>query len=206
MTPQAGLNVFHGEWDEDGVYFYQAYCDSIASWALEHQALGGPHFKPTRMTWIKPSLAWMLYRSGYGQKHGQTTVLKVKLPHSAVATLLSGSSCKQGGGGGWGRVQWDPARDLFMSEKAGQKRLPRKKTQRGIQMGLKGHLSELYVASIISIEDVTPLALMVKEAHSQKTEEEVRRAVAELIPLLPEEREYLPHCEESKLAELGMMA
>merc|ERR1719319_763359 len=93
-SPPADVNIFHGEWDEEGVYFYQAYQDSIASWAVEHQAFGGPDFKPARMTWIKPSLAWMLYRSGYGTKHGQTNVLKVKLPHSAVASLLSGCTCK----------------------------------------------------------------------------------------------------------------
>ena len=46
---------------------------------------GGPDFNPTRMTWIKPSFAWVLYRSGYGRKHNQTRILKVKLAHEAVA-------------------------------------------------------------------------------------------------------------------------
>ena len=207
MSEQQGVNVFHGEWDEEGVFFYQVYCDAIASWAVERQMFGGHLFKPDRMTWIKPSLAWMLYRSGYGTKHGQTSVLKVKLPHSVVASLLSECTCKHGGGGGWGRVQWDPARDLFMSEKNGQKWLPKKSTQqRAIQIGLKGHLSELYVSSILSIEDVTPLAHRIKEAHSQKNETDVRRNIAELSSELPEEREYTPTCIKSKLADLQMKA
>ena len=98
--------VFEAEWDEEGVYFYQAYNDPIADWAIENQRqediyrnilrtikdvvirLGGPNpppeWNPTRMTWIKPSFAWMLYRSGYGRKQNQTRVLKIKLSHDTV--------------------------------------------------------------------------------------------------------------------------
>ena len=72
------------EYDEEGVYFYQAYNDNIAFWALENQKLGGPDFKPDRMTWIKPNFAWMLYRSGYGRKMNQNRILKIKLSHDKV--------------------------------------------------------------------------------------------------------------------------
>ena len=202
---ESNVHVFHGEWDEEGVYFYQAYNDSIAAWAVQHQTLGGPEFKPGRMTWIKPSLAWMLYRAGYGEKHNQTTIIKVKLPHAAVAELLAECTCKHGGGGGWGRVQWDPARDLVMSEKDGKTWVPTKMTrQRAIQIGLKGHLSEKYVASILSVEDVTPLAKRIKEAHCQKTENEIKLEMEKIQDLLPSERKYLPACDKSKLIELGM--
>ena len=50
---------------------------------------GGPKWNPTRMTWIKPSFAWMLYRSGYGHKPGQERILRIKLSHETVAKLLS---------------------------------------------------------------------------------------------------------------------
>ena len=69
------VQVFHGEWDDEGVFFYQAYNNNIADWAIEHQKFGGPEFNPRRMTWIKPSFAWVLYRSGYGHKHGQNRIL-----------------------------------------------------------------------------------------------------------------------------------
>ena len=60
------------DYDDQGVWFYQAFKDSIADWAIEHQTLGGaPEFRPLRMTWIKPSFAWVLYRSGYATKHSQ---------------------------------------------------------------------------------------------------------------------------------------
>ena len=74
-----GVQVFRGQWDDEGVYFYQAYNDEIAEWAVQHQQFGGPQFNPTRMTWIKPSFAWVLYRSGYARKHNQTRILRVKL-------------------------------------------------------------------------------------------------------------------------------
>eukprot|EP00927_Polykrikos_kofoidii_P079119 TRINITY_DN75911_c0_g1_i1.p1 TRINITY_DN75911_c0_g1~~TRINITY_DN75911_c0_g1_i1.p1 ORF type:complete len:400 (-),score=45.98 TRINITY_DN75911_c0_g1_i1:101-1267(-) len=83
-------NVFVGEWDDEGVYLYQAFNAKIANWAVEHQRFGGPDFGTERMTWIKPSFAWVLYRAGYGFKDkDQTNILKIKLPHAAVAYILS---------------------------------------------------------------------------------------------------------------------
>merc|ERR1719410_2057584 len=32
--------VFVGEWDDEGVFVYQAYSDDIADWALAHQQFG----------------------------------------------------------------------------------------------------------------------------------------------------------------------
>jgi hypothetical protein len=84
------------------------------------------HSTQTRMTWIKPSFAWMLYRAGYGRKTGQTRILKLKLPHAAVAELLSACECKHGGGGSKGRVQWDPSRDLMSSDGKGNATEPRR--------------------------------------------------------------------------------
>ena len=84
----------------------------------------GPKFNPARMTWIKPSFAWVLYRSGYGSKHNQERILKIKLPHHAVGHILSQCKCGHGSGGGVGRVQWDPARDIMTSEEKGKQ--PRK--------------------------------------------------------------------------------
>lgn len=47
---------------------------------------------------IKPSFAWVLYRAGYGFKDdNQERILKVKLPHEAVAEILSRCSCGHGG-------------------------------------------------------------------------------------------------------------
>jgi hypothetical protein len=207
------VQVFSAEWDSEGVFFYQAFKAEIADWALEHQRFGGPHFKPTRMTWIKPSLAWALYRFGYARKHHQTRILKVKLSHATVAELLSGCACREGGGGTKGRVQWDPARDLMQ----GDGREPRKMLHtRAIQIGLSRDLSERYVVAALSIEDVTELAQKVEWAHAAalnvgKAQRKGKRAAGEgaapagpsameaLGPELPRERHYMPRCPPAEL-------
>ena len=91
--------VFEADFDDEGVYFYQAYNHNIANWAMEHQKLGGPEFNPTRITWIKPSLAWVLYRSGYARKRNQERILKVKLSHEIVAgkNLCTTTHCAKTG-------------------------------------------------------------------------------------------------------------
>ena len=88
MTEKSvNVQVFNGEWDEEGVYVYQAYNDEIADWALSNQRFGGPSFNPKRMTWIKPSFAWVLYRSGYASKHNQTRIIKIKLLIRNIVSL-----------------------------------------------------------------------------------------------------------------------
>lgn len=198
MQAAGAPGVFVGDWDADGVWFYQAYKGSIADWALEHQRFGGPEFKPRRMTWIKPSFAWMLYRAGYGHKHNQERILKIKVPHLAVAQLLSRCRCKHGGGGSNGRVQWDPARDLFSGGAKGKE--PREMGGRAIQIGLKGPFSEFYVRSVVEIQDVTELAHRVGEAHKA-----ARTAIDALRPELPDERHYMPCCTDEVLVRLLML-
>ena len=78
------------EWDEEGVYVYQAFNNEIADWALTNGKFGGPSFNPHRMTWIKPSFAWVLYRSGYGMKDdNQKRILRIKLSHDSFASIVS---------------------------------------------------------------------------------------------------------------------
>ena len=73
-----------------------------------------------------------------------------------------------------GRVQWDPAREMEMSDLDRKMPLPRRcLKRRDIQIGLKDRLSEMYVASVISIEDVSQLAAKLKDAHTGKSESEV---------------------------------
>eukprot|EP00050_Salpingoeca_kvevrii_P008723 m.304716 g.304716 ORF g.304716 m.304716 type:complete len:230 (-) comp17240_c0_seq1:253-942(-) len=203
MATTPRIQEFRGMFDEEGVYFYQAYNDAIADWALEHQKLGGPLFQPERMTWIKPSFAWMLYRAGYGRKPNQGRILRFKLSHEAVAELLS--QCKlahevEGDrhGGLLGRIQWDPERDLFYGEKREPRKMPR---TRAIQIGLKGALSHYFVEHALCIDDVTELAHRVGKAHQAKDQ---AAAMEELRADLPDERPYLPQCPDEVLMRLAM--
>lgn len=204
--------TFRGEFDVEGVYVYQAYKPEIADYAIEHQQFGGPAWKPTRMTWIKPSFAWMLYRSGYGLKPGQTRVLKIKLSHQAIASILN--SCKLTHAGasvkvdkdekiGKGQIQWDPERDPYCASG----REPRKMSRtRAIQIGMAGPLSEYYVQNVLSIQDVTDLAHQIHAVHAaSKRGEDVRQAMEERNIQLPRERPYLPQLTRKKLTELAML-
>lgn len=64
-------------WTEATITVYQAYPAEIAGPAV---AAGRfvPPFKRERMTWIKPSFRWMMYRSGWATKPGQERVLNAR--------------------------------------------------------------------------------------------------------------------------------
>ena len=236
-TPTAAtVQVFVGEWDEQGVFLFQAFNDAIADYALEHQSFRGcPQFNPTRMTWAKPSFAWMLYRSGYGRKAQQNRVLKIKISHQALASLLSqchfvdtnkdtksatsnGSSTNDddssadSSAGLVGRVQWDPERDLFAPDPSNK--VPREMLRRrAIQIGLQGKLSAQYVESILSVRDVTALARKIGDIHQSKLKIKKEDAVAALMQPesefsndFPKERPYFPAlCSNAVLVGLGML-
>lgn len=126
------------------------------------------------MTWVKPSFAWVLYRSGYASKHNKHA-FKIKISHESLAHILEQCKCKEGGGS-HGRVQWDPARDLHSSAPNGRE--PRKMLkQRAIQIGMGGPLSQYYTEHIISIQDVTELAKQVQQVHKKTKNEDKEHPV-----------------------------
>jgi hypothetical protein len=63
---------------EDAITVYQAYSSAIAKEALQLGRFGRA-FSRTRMTWIKPSFRWMMYRCGFATKPGQEHVLAVEI-------------------------------------------------------------------------------------------------------------------------------
>ncbi|KKA30842.1 hypothetical protein TD95_000738 [Thielaviopsis punctulata] len=76
--------------DSDTITVYQAYNAAIADAAVAAQKLdASPLFKITRMTWIKPSFMWMMYRCGWATKENQERVLAIKMRHEHFAELLS---------------------------------------------------------------------------------------------------------------------
>lgn len=148
-------------YNENTITVYQAYKSDIALKAIEHQTFVPP-FKSSRMTWIKPSFLWMMYRSGWAQKEGQEHILAIKitregfewaLDHSCLSHFEDNvySSCEE-----WKtikdqspvRIQWDPERDIQLNPL----------NYRSIQIGLSGLAVEKYVNEwITEIEDITPL-------------------------------------------------
>lgn len=56
-------NEIFALFDEKSIRVYQAYNNIIADEAINFGTFGDS-FKLNRMTWIKPSFLWMMYRSG----------------------------------------------------------------------------------------------------------------------------------------------
>lgn len=89
-TSAVPYRQIRAHYDDETITVYQAYNRGIATAAVREQKLhASPLFRPTRMTWIKPSWAWMLYRAGYSYKDpGQERILAIRMRHEDFLGLL----------------------------------------------------------------------------------------------------------------------
>jgi hypothetical protein len=153
-------------YDDATLRVYQAYSHTIADAALAAQTFVSPPFKMARMTWIKPSFLWMMYRAGWGLKDdGQNRILAIDIDRDGFEWALD-HSCPSHPEEGmdhdtWQRlkadspvrIQWDPERDL----------LHRPLDHRSIQIGLGPDAVNRYVHDWIhKITDITDDALAIK--------------------------------------------
>lgn len=161
------------QYSDETIVVYQAYAAPIADAALAAGTFVGP-FKRERMTWIKPSFLWMMYRCGYALKEGQEHVLAVRITRAGFDWAVSQAVESNISGKPSVRVQWDPERGLNHEALA----------HRSIQIGLTREAVERYVNEwTVGITDITPLA---RQIH-----EKVRaRDLAGARALLPVERPY----------------
>ncbi|KAM0203723.1 hypothetical protein ACHAPI_000722 [Fusarium lateritium] len=166
-------------YNDTTITVYQAYNESIAKAAVNSQKLNAsPDFRPSRMTWIKPSWAWMMYRAGYSFKDpGQSRILALRMKHEHFISLLergvlSSHAQKPSAGekrekSSEVRIQWDPERSPKLEV------LP----YRSIQIGIPGALSEQWANEwILEIEDVTDKARELKRVIDERpniTDEEL---------------------------------
>ena len=171
---------------EKTIRVYQAYNEQIAEEAVRLGTFGS-HFSMNRMTWIKPSFLWMMYRCGWSEKENQEHVLAIdisrngfdKVVKSAVVSTYSeklGIKREE-----WQmlikesdvRVQWDPEKDINGNN------LP----YRSLQLGLRGKALYEYVNDwIVNIIDITEY---VKELNY------LRIAGKSIDERLPKEEVYL---------------
>ncbi|MFF7685607.1 DUF4291 domain-containing protein [Streptomyces syringium] len=169
------------------VTVYQAYSPVIGVPAARDARFPAA-WKRDRMTWIKPSFLWMMYRCGWGAKEGQETVLAVEITREGFEWALRHAALSHYERGvhpdrdTWRRelrraptrVQWDPERDLCLAA------LP----YRSLQLGLSGEAARRYADEwTVGITDVTPLA---HEVHALVRGGDLETASR----LLPEERPY----------------
>lgn len=67
---------------------YQAYAPQIARPAVVAGRFVEP-FKRDRMTWVKPSFRWMMYRCGWATKPGQEHVLAIDITWAGFEWALA---------------------------------------------------------------------------------------------------------------------
>lgn len=172
--------------DADTITVYQAYSPQIAEPALAAGTFAAG-FKRDRMTWIKPSFLWMMYRSGWATKPGQERVLAIRIRRHGFEWALANGALSHyvpdvhGDRAAWKqslrapvRIQWDPERGLHLQPLA----------HRTIQIGLSGKAVDRYRDEwIVGIDDVSPL---VHEIHALV----LARDLAGASALLPVEQPY----------------
>ncbi|MGH7145616.1 MAG: DUF4291 domain-containing protein [Planctomycetota bacterium] len=158
-TPQRQIRAV---FNQDTIRVYQAFAAPIADAALAAQRFVPP-FSRTRMTWIKPSFFWTMYRSDWAAKPRQERILAIDLRRSGFEWALEHACLSAFDAGVYAspdawhlalerspvRIQWDPERDAHLNE------LP----YRAIQIGLKADAVARYVDEwTVRISDVTALA------------------------------------------------
>ncbi|MFJ6371632.1 DUF4291 domain-containing protein [Streptomyces virginiae] len=173
---------------------YQAYSPALGLPAARDGRFP-PAWKRERMTWIKPSFLWMMYRCGWGTEDGQETVLAVEITREGFDRALREACLSHyvpdvhADRAAWQealrsaptRVQWDPERDLRLNP------LP----YRSLQLGLSGPASRAYADEwTVAIRDVTGTAREIRRLLGAGDEAGARA-------LLPTETPYptgpLPH-------------
>jgi hypothetical protein len=153
--------------DESTVTVYQAYTAEIAAAATAAQNFVHP-FRLNRMTWIKPSFAWMMYRSNWAQRPGQERILSIRIARANFDQTLLDSCLSSydesvyGSHDDWvarkrssgAIVQWDPERSLSLERLA----------WRSIQIGLTQATAHEFASSWEKeITDVTDLVREIKK-------------------------------------------
>ena len=168
---------------DESIVVYQAYNPTIADAAIRAQTLDIPSFKQERMTWIKPSFRWMLYRSGWARKSNQERILGIHLTRTGFEQALKWSGTREQGASV--RVQWDPERDMEF----------RPLEWRSIQIGLSGEAvtNGLLNGWILRIEDLTETVTKIGELVGLG-----QLAAAEA--LMPSERRYVFLEESARIA------
>jgi hypothetical protein len=156
-------------YNDKTIRVYQAYSNTIADSALQHGTFVSPPFKMDRMTWIKPSFLWMMYRSGWGKKDsGQSRILAIDITREGFEWALEHSCLSHFEKGIYAtkeewqtaknnspvRIQWDPERDIHLQPLE----------HRAIQVGLSDQAVKLYVNEWI--DNITDITEKAAEIHS----------------------------------------
>ncbi len=188
--PSTGRHIL-ACFDEQTIIVYQAYSPTIGHFAIRHQCFGG-EFSYNRMSWIKPSFLWMMYRSDWGRASGQEVVLGIRLSRAFFDSLLERAVLSSFNPTSFAtqeewrtavahsevRLQWDPDH------------LPdgTKEQRRAVQIGLRGVSLEAYGKQ--EIVEVIDMSNFVALQHRNSVDERISQLVT------PLERPYYPARED----------
>jgi hypothetical protein len=182
VPPSRPYREVRAAFSDATVRVYQAYSPAIADKAVVAQRFVPP-FSRERMTWIKPSFTWMMYRSGWAEKAGQERILAIEILRSGFEWALAHACLSHFDGsvhrtseewkaalkGSSVRIQWDPERSLQLGPL----------DYRAIQIGLEREAASAYVDQWVQrIDDITELAKTVRRTMEERGPE----AAAELVP------------------------
>jgi hypothetical protein len=156
--PRSGRHIL-ASFDDESIIVYQAYRPTIARFVIENGYFGG-EFSYSRMSWINTNFLWMMFRSGWGTKENQESILGLRLRRSFFDSLLADAvpstwdeEC-YATEKDWSRavmrssvrVQWDPDHNPNGG----------KLERRAIQLGLRGGALEAYGQSeLLDVIDMT---------------------------------------------------
>lgn len=187
LSPEREIRAVY---NHNYIRVYQAYSDEIADSAIQNNSFVSPPFKMTRMTWIKPSFLWMMYRSGWGYKDDrQRRILAIDITHEGFLWALSNSCLssfkpevfntreqwKEKKDTSPVKIQWDPERDILLN----------KLNNRTIQIGLSGSAVQHYANEwVVNITDITNLAHKIKSKIDSGSIEQAKE-------LMPKEEPYV---------------
>jgi hypothetical protein len=167
------------QYDGATVRVYQAFSLEIAEAAVRAQRFVPP-FRRDRMTWIKPSFTWMMYRSGWATKPGQERVLAVDITRQGFDWALANAVLTHFVAEIHGtpadykgllraapvRVQWDPERSASLAPLA----------WRTIQLGLGERAVPKYADEwTVRITDLTDRVRAIASAPGERRAESMPR-------------------------------
>lgn len=153
------MNTINAVYNNETIRVYQAFNERIAEEAVRLNTFG-KYFKKDRMTWIKPSFLWTMYRSGWAGKENQEHILAIDIKRTGFEEILknavmssynkhmeiSREEWKNQIAISEVRCQFDPDRDIYGNPQH----------DRTIQLGLRGGMVEKYISDyIIKITDIT---------------------------------------------------
>ena len=182
----AELKEIRAVYTDKTIRVYQAYNRQIAEEAVR-QGTFGSHFSMNRMTWIKPSFLWMMYRCGWGEKENQESILAIDIDRKgfdkAVSNAVISTYSEEMGISmdEWKkkvkesdiRAQWDPEKDVNGNNLS----------YRSIQIGLRGNALYEYVNDWI--QNVTDITEYVHDLNA------IRKKKEDIGDMLPKEKIYI---------------